>query len=720
MICLVALFALAPWLAAAPSSAQPPSIELAARRAAVHDDAGALEILGRLPRAERVSPRARYLEGRLLARNGEPARAAEALAIHEGLPAPVMSDARFRRAWMLARAGDCAGARPLLVELETDRNQRGARARALLAECALETDREDAIRRLREVAREDAGPIDTFAVRLLLAEALVANGDGAGAIAELEALRVERPEHPDAAAVEELLRARGVTRSLRREEHMQRAERFIALRDHAHAIEELDRAGRPTARDELARWLHLRGTSLFNTRQRYEEAASVLREASRVRGSPTALEDEFFAARALARCDRDAESIRAFRRYASAHPRDPRAVEAAYLAAWLEIRKRRAAGEAAMRRFLAGPGRSDAGFRREATWHLAFSAFERRRWADAARGFEAYSRLGDGGLVRGRGTYWAARAKELDGERAAAVTLYRDAMLVEPLHWYALLARERLIGLGETPGDPFGPPSPARSAPEPIEPPSLPGDASFYASLGLHADAVASVRGAEEGLRASAPRGRALERVIAAYAMVGDVARSYELAASAHDGGELQRRPDAANRWIWSAAYPRAYERVVEPIATAEAIDPEYLWAIMRQESGYDAEVISYADAIGLMQLLPDTAADFARRSGAPFRREMLFDPQWNVRFGARYNRDLLARYDGAAPLAIAAFNGGEHRIDRWLEEQGRPEIDVFVERIPIDQTRNYVRRVMTHYARYLHLSGRLDRLDGALRLAAP
>ena len=165
---------------------------------------------------------------------------------------------------------------------------------------------------------------------------------------------------------------------------------------------------------------------------------------------------------------------------------------------------------------------------------------------------------------------------------------------------------------------------------------------------------------------------------------------------------ELARRPDPQNMWIWRAAYPEAFRGAVAPAARAQGLDPEYLWAIMRQESGYEPEAVSYADAIGLLQLIPQTASRVAEGLGVPFVREMLFDPAWNARLAAQYNARL--RRAHGVPLAFAAYNGGGHRVTAWLRDRAPMDLDHFVERMPITQTKNYARRVTSHYARYVYL----------------
>jgi soluble lytic murein transglycosylase len=119
---------------------------------------------------------------------------------------------------------------------------------------------------------------------------------------------------------------------------------------------------------------------------------------------------------------------------------------------------------------------------------------------------------------------------------------------------------------------------------------------------------------------------------------------------------------------------------------------------------------VSSADAVGLMQLLPATARKVAQGTELSGEREALFAPGNNIALGVRLLSQLLRRYDGQALLAIAAYNAGEHRIDNWLRQQARVHkseripLEAFVESIPITQTRNYVRRVTSFWARYRFL----------------
>jgi soluble lytic murein transglycosylase len=152
-----------------------------------------------------------------------------------------------------------------------------------------------------------------------------------------------------------------------------------------------------------------------------------------------------------------------------------------------------------------------------------------------------------------------------------------------------------------------------------------------------------------------------------------------------------------------AAARPRAFEAAVNAAARRHNLDPNLLLAVMRVESVYQHRIVSYAGAVGLMQIMPRTGSLIARNMGhEQFGTDDLLDPRTNVEMGAWYLTSLIARFDGHLPLAIAAYNGGPHNVRRWL--RGRAEdmpLDAFLETIPFEQTHRYVRRVLTHYQAY-------------------
>ena len=681
---------------AAPALAQDDPLAPIADLVRRHADQRALDALALLPAEDRTNGRTRYLRGRILERRSQMREAALAYPTGDDgseLPDALRADATRRAGIASARSGGCERARTLLASQASD-----PVVQAILAECALVLgDHERAITELRAVVERGAGPVDLFAARFSYAEALTRAGREADAVTALTALVIERVDHPEIERAEAALAAlNGGPVELGFTQGIRRVERLMEVRRHPDAIVALDALGRPRRAPELRRWLHLRGMALYRERHHYAEAAEVLAESARMRGAHAA-DDQFHAARALSRSDQDAAAVRDYRRFARDHGSHRLAPEAMYLAAWLELRHDMRGGELNMSRFVRSRfAAREARFAREATWQLGLRAFERRRWSAAERHLSAYARMNPSPMVRARGYYWLGRTRQARGDRAGAEAAYRDALYVEPLHWYALLARQRLESLGVTAPAPFpNAPEPGPAAEVTVQ---LPEDARFYARLGLRHDALAALRRRETAMR----RGRdGLRRLVAAYQQLGEAGRVARLIGGP---STLRRRaePGPADRWRWDGAYPRPYAGPVQAAALAGGLTPAHMYAVMRQESGFNPDVVSYADAIGLMQLLPETALPMARRVGLELTREMLFDPEVNTRIGAAYVGGLVSRF--GVPLGFAGFNAGGHRVDQWLERSGRQELDLFVEHIPFEQTRNYIRRVTTHYAHYRYL----------------
>jgi soluble lytic murein transglycosylase len=136
-------------------------------------------------------------------------------------------------------------------------------------------------------------------------------------------------------------------------------------------------------------------------------------------------------------------------------------------------------------------------------------------------------------------------------------------------------------------------------------------------------------------------------------------------------------------------------------------VEPALALGLIRQESSFDPTVVSPSGARGLMQLMPATATQLGQRLGLPAPLPALTaDPDLNVRLGTAYLRGLLDRFDGALPLAIAAYNAGPARVQTWLAELGDPRtgaVDMidWLELIPLGETRNYVQRVIENIVIY-------------------
>lgn len=143
--------------------------------------------------------------------------------------------------------------------------------------------------------------------------------------------------------------------------------------------------------------------------------------------------------------------------------------------------------------------------------------------------------------------------------------------------------------------------------------------------------------------------------------------------------------------------FPPAFEDAFQQAAQAQGLDPWLLMALSRRESAFNPGARSSAGARGLMQLMPGTARLVARDLGmvAPTTKQ-LYQPALNIRLGSTYLADLLKRYQGNRILALAAYNAGPHRVDRWLADTP-VDHDVFIESIPFHETREYVQAVLAY-----------------------
>ncbi|MCH7959491.1 MAG: transglycosylase SLT domain-containing protein [Candidatus Hydrogenedentes bacterium] len=149
--------------------------------------------------------------------------------------------------------------------------------------------------------------------------------------------------------------------------------------------------------------------------------------------------------------------------------------------------------------------------------------------------------------------------------------------------------------------------------------------------------------------------------------------------------------------------FPRAYWPLVVAYGDDTQIDPYLLLSIARQESTYRPSLTSSAGAKGIMQLMPGTATQLARKNDAVTRADMknLTDPVVSFKLGAHYLRQLLDRFDGNVVYALAAYNAGPKRCEKWIKEFGTEDVADFIEQIPYTETRNYVKRILGYYAAY-------------------
>jgi soluble lytic murein transglycosylase len=327
---------------------------------------------------------------------------------------------------------------------------------------------------------------------------------------------------------------------------------------------------------------------------------------------------------------------------------------------------------------------------RDAEWDLGWLAVLSHDAEGASNWLARYQRDADSELEAARACYWLGRSALFHGKKSRAREHFVSAIETDRLGYYALLAVRQLELMGEPLPPPFDPEA-SLPAPDPAAL-VLPPASAFYAALGLHADAA---RLLEQTLTPSTPRA---ERVLLLSA-AGDAAKAH-VAASPLLQSALRSAPEHAS-WAWQALFPRPYAALVTRETARQNLPLELFYGHMQVESRYRPDVVSGADAIGLMQLLPSTGGAVAKRLGLPGTRRALKTPYVNVALGAAYLSQLIVTFRGQVPLAIAAYNAGGERVAEWLKRTGHVELERWVEEIPVEQTRNYVRRVISAWARY-------------------
>jgi len=329
---------------------------------------------------------------------------------------------------------------------------------------------------------------------------------------------------------------------------------------------------------------------------------------------------------------------------------------------------------------------------------------------------EYVEEVGDGAgendlYTRGRLAYFRARALERLGDEKEARAAFEKVVDEVPLSYYAMLALARLMALdaddatqrvAERRARPYDP----RRDVMPVRPLDVIETDGFERAIALlRAGFVDWGRAELRALSDDYPDDSDFLWTLAAlYSATGAHRDAYRLAARRIDmAGEYF--DDPIERARWSLAYPRPWLETVTDEATRQKLPPHVVYAIMREESGFSPAIESWANALGLMQLMKPTAEDMARRLGMPSpSRTDLFDPDVAIPLGAAYLGKLGGDYAMHPTFIVAGYNGGEANINRWLDEFGTRALDMWVEEIPYGQTRNYTKRVLTSLWRYAWL----------------
>ncbi len=610
--------------------------------------------------------------------------------------------AQFFLAEALARQGDLPAARRSAEELLDRHPDSPLVPSALLLAAGLAARQEDepgSEALIRRFLQRFAGFPDAPGARYVLGLSLEAQGRGVEAAQTFRELWLRAPASPYGEAAGERLQflaLRGVpVPSPTTVERIDRAERLLAGGVRAQAREEAEAllAELPDAELTL-RGLRVLGGA-WRRGGRYdvaqEAAERALADVAAARRPPLLLELARLQQRAGAR----EAALATLERLTREHPDAPEVADAVLQSARiLEDTGRTAEAEAYYRRVVREFTDYEGGG--AALWRLGWLAYLRSDLRAAALEFARLSALPAAGPYRYPAAYWAARAREVLGEEAGARHLYRLVVREAPRSYYGILAGRRsgaqVTGRGRAvpivlPRDPLRP---------------LAGDRRFaraeaLSSLGLDAFVVGEL---EDILSRSLAEPARLYAVAAAFVRQ----ERFHLALRIvrwYFGDLVSSGDPALPSAFWEMVYPLGWQRELVEAATRARVDPFLLAALVREESNFFPQARSPAGARGLMQLMPDTARPLALRRGLVFGNgELLDEPGANLELGTTYLAWLLAEFSDPR-LAAAAYNAGPARVREWWAARTSDDLELFVERIPFDETRHFVKRVMVSWEEY-------------------
>ena len=429
-------------------------------------------------------------------------------------------------------------------------------------------------------------------------------------------------------------------------------------------------------------------------------------------------------ARTLGWQGNSAEAIRSYRDFAANHPDSPDSPDALWRAALLELRAGQL--EAAFLNFHGVAQQHPASqFADDALYWAGVAAFRDNNFAEAEQTWSALLKNYPSSKFAIEAGYWQAKALfNLDQPEAAKTHLQR--LVNQPYNYYALRARD-ILAVEEAQAAPTTEQSLNFSPPTPQE--QLEAETWLAGWLGL--TTTHSLATLDRQIAASPTFIRA--EWLHKFGLMSEAEKEYNQLLQTWGDNTLARyqlalhfkergfyhlsmrsiqevawrspaiTPAEVPRFIRHMMYPIYYADLIIPRATELGLDPALVFALIRQESFYNPNALSIADARGLMQVIPPTAAEIAEQTQTPgYTLESLWRPHRNVEFGTWYIYRMLNFFDGDRFAALAAYNAGPGNVQRW--RAGQPtdlDLDLFVAQIPLTEPQTYIHRIYVNLAQY-------------------
>jgi soluble lytic murein transglycosylase len=347
-------------------------------------------------------------------------------------------------------------------------------------------------------------------------------------------------------------------------------------------------------------------------------------------------------------------------------------------------------------KFPAGP-RSE-----RAAWKAGWWSYKNEDYQDTVRVFERAAETFPRSDYRPSFLYWSARAHGKLGAGSQAESRLRLLVVDYGNSYYGRLALRNLPRQGRAEPNADAVPAARAATPDPPREPPTSTVIRLLLASELYDDALNELRFAERAWGTSRP----IEATIAwTYYQKGELRRAITLMRRAYP--QFLTADQTVPREILQVIFPLKYWDLIRKHAAVHDLDPYLIAALVAQESNFDPEIRSAANAWGLMQIVPATGRRLARSVGIRrFTTSMLTNPETNVRLGTLYFSQLSARFGGTY-YALASYNAGESRVVRWKAERPGLEEDEFIDDIPFPETQNYVKRILGTAEDYRRLYGK-------------
>jgi soluble lytic murein transglycosylase len=347
-------------------------------------------------------------------------------------------------------------------------------------------------------------------------------------------------------------------------------------------------------------------------------------------------------------------------------------------------------------------------------WKAAWLTLRQGRNEEAKKAFEEQIVLYPSGAETPAALYWRARLAEEDNQFVMARAFYQKLSDRYRNFYYAELARQRLKRLPATTDDAAVtqyvildrvPPLNNAEKIKETEPPTdelRVQKAQLLGNGGLVDFAVRELQAAA----ASDGGSWAPAETAQLYVETGHYDRAIEYMKRSAPNYFALDIPDLPRKY-WEALFPKPYWSDLKRSSTANGLDPYLVASLIRQESEFNPNAVSRANAVGLMQLLPKTGKAVAKEVKLKrFNASQLYTPAVNMQLGTRYFKGMVDKFGGSFEYALAAYNAGSDRVDEWLSQGKYRDPQEFVESIPFTETREYVQAILRNASVYKQLYG--------------